>query len=283
MSQQKANYSQSQGLKLLEAGVQAYGPIFTIDQIAPLAIEREISRSQLRWLLSSLARSGWLEALKRGTYVVTSPLFAGEIHPFVIAAALVQPIAISHWSALAYYGYTNQLPVMLQASTPRKVVTPEMRQGEAYRPRGRAVWRVLEIEVEFIRVMPKHFFGHQQVWANVWQQVAITDPERTALDLVARPDVFGGLPAAIEIFEDTLHQIDVALLVKYALQYDVGAVIKRLGWLLEQLGLSAEQTNPLQRYPVSSYYRLDPARPPGSYISTRWRLNENLEGSYAGS
>lgn len=279
MIRNNARYAQSQGLKLLEAAVQKFGPIFTIDQIGPLAVESKMSRTQLRWLLSSLARSGWLEMLKRGTYAVKSPLFAGEIAPFAVAAALVQPMAVSHWSALAHHGFTTQLPAMLQASTPRKVITPEMRNGPAHRPRGRAVWKAHGLEIEYIYVQEKHFFGHQPVWVNSWQQVAVTDPERTALDLIARPDVFGGMRAAIEILEETLPRIEISGLVQYALRYNVGAVVKRLGWLLERFGRLAEETAPLQSYPVKTYYRLDTQAAPGQQYNSRWRIIENLRNS----
>jgi hypothetical protein len=42
---------------------------------------------------------------------------------------------------------------------------------------------------------------------NRWYQVNITDPERTALDLMVRCDIFGGMRAAIEILESALPQI----------------------------------------------------------------------------
>ena len=54
---------------------------------------------------------------------------SGEIHPFAVAAALVRPSAISHWSALDHHGLTTQMPKMVQVSIPGKVVTPEMRRG----------------------------------------------------------------------------------------------------------------------------------------------------------
>lgn len=271
-----SHYAQSQGLKLLEAAVQHFGPIFNIEQISPLASELQISRPQLRCLLSVLVRSGWLETIKRGTYAVKSTLFAGEIPPFAIASALVQPLAISHWSALAQHGFTTQLPVMVQASTPRKVVTPEMRSGKAKRPRGRAVWHALGIDVEFIHIQARHFFGHQQQWVNNWQRVTITDPERTALDLIARPDIFGGMSAAIEILEGALPQINPVTLVQYALQYDVGATIKRLGWILEQLGVTLETLAAMQAYPVKTYYYLDPQGPKSTRYHARWKIIENL-------
>ena len=276
INQNNNHYAQSQGLKLLESATQKLGQIFTIEQLDPLAAELQIKRTQLRWVVSLLVRSGWLETLKRGTYAVKSTLFGSDISPFAVAAALVQPIAISHWSALAQHGFTTQLPAMVQASTPHKVITPEMHTGHAHSPRGRAVWRAMGVEVEFIHVQPKHFFGHQQVWANAWQQVVITDPERTALDLIARSDVFGGMSAAIEILEEALPKISVSKLIQYGLQYDTGAVIKRLGWVLEQLGVENEMLAHLQTHGVTTYYRLEPQNPSNKRYNARWRIIENI-------
>ncbi|HOU15845.1 MAG TPA: type IV toxin-antitoxin system AbiEi family antitoxin [Anaerolineae bacterium] len=270
-------YAQPQGIQLLEKVLQERGPLFTVEQIKPLAEEMEISRSRLHWLLTMLAKSGWIASLKRGVYAIQKPLLDAEIPPFAIAAALVQPCAISHWSALAQHGFTTQLPVIVQASTPRKVVTPEMRSGTAHRPRGRAVWTALGVEVEFISIQEKHFFGHQTLWVAPWQQVTLTDPERTALDLIARPEIFGGLRATIEILEGALPQLDLPALVRYALRYDVGAVIKRLGWTLERLGVEIETLTFLQTYPVKTYYRLEPQLPPGKRYNSRWRIIENLQ------
>ena len=280
MTQTDLGYAQSEGMKLLESAVQELGPVFTLERLKLITEQQGLSTRHLRKLTSMLAASGWLEILKRGTYAVTrSPLFADEIHPFAIATALVQPAAVSHWSALAQHGFTTQMPIMVQASTPRKVVTPEMRKGQSHRPRGRAVWQALGMEIEFIHVQQRQFFGHQTSWINRWQQVAITDPERTVLDLIARPDVFGGVRAAIDIFESALPRIEVTRLVRYALEYSVGAVIKRLGWLLDQSGIPASETEPLQAYPVTTYYRLDPQSAPNVQYNARWRIIENLRTS----
>ena len=202
------NYAQFQGLLLLEQAIQQFGPIFTIDQVASITGEK-LNRSQLRWYLSALIKSGRLEKLKRGSYALKNPTAGMEIHPFAIANALIQPAAISHWSALAYHGFTTQIPRMVQVSTPSKVVTPEMRLGKAHQPRGRTVWQAAGVEVEIIHVQPWAFFGHQKIWVSSWHPVMITDPERTALDLVARQEVFGGLSAGLDLLEAILPQIDV--------------------------------------------------------------------------
>lgn len=277
-----SSYAQPQGIRLLQAAVQELGPLFTRRDLRPLAERQGLSNSHLSKLLSLLNASGHLAILKRGVYAVRSPLFVGDIHSFAIVAALVQPVAISHWSALAYHGFTTQLPAMVQASTPTKVITPEMRRGQSLRPRGRAIWRAMDIEIEYLHVQSVRFFGHQSVWVDNWHQVAVTDPERTALDLIARPQTFGGISAAIEILEEALPRLNLARLVDYALRYDVGAVIKRLGWILERLGAPAEALALLQEHPVTAWYRLDPQSPPGGSYNPRWRVNENLRsGSHA--
>jgi predicted transcriptional regulator of viral defense system len=274
----EAQYAQTQGVILLQRVVSAVGPIFAIAEAQAQAEALGISPARVRWILGRLAHGGTLGVarLKRGVYAVQSPLLSAELHPYAIAAALTGPMAISHWSALAHHGLTAQIPPMVQASTPRCVVTPEMREGQAYRPRGRATWRVLGLEFEFIVVGEKRFFGFQQEWVSQWHRVAITDPERTVLDMVASPRVFGTLGTGLETLEAHLGRLDLDKLVGYALRYDVGAVVKRLGWMLEALGVPESTTGPLHAYPVRSYYSLDPTRPPGGTPVPRWRVRNNL-------
>jgi len=274
----EAQYAQTQGIILLQQVVSAAGPIFTIAEAQAQAEALGIIPAQVRWILSRLAHGSTLglARLKRGVYAVQSPLLGAELHPYAIAAALTGPMAVSHWSALAHHGLTTQIPPMVQASTPRSVVTPEMREGQAYRPRGRATWRVLGLEFEFIVVGEKRFFGFQQEWVSQWHRVAITDPERTVLDMVASPRVFGTLGTGLETLETHLGRLDLDKLVGYALRYDVGSVVKRLGWMLEALGVPESTTGPLHAYPVRSYYALDPTRPPGGTPVARWRVRNNL-------
>jgi len=274
----EAQYAQTQGIVLLQRVVSAVGPIFTIAEAQAQAEALGITPARVRWILSRLAHGSTLglARLKRGVYAVQSPLLGAELHPYAIAAALTGPMAVSHWSALAHHGLTTQIPPMVQASTPRSVVTPEMREGQAYRPRGRATWRVLGLEFEFIVVGEKRFFGFQQEWVSQWHRVAITDPERTVLDMVASPRVFGTLGTGLETLETHLGRLDLDKLVGYALRYDVGSVVKRLGWMLEALGVPESTTGPLHAYPVRSYYALDPTRPPGGTPVARWRVRNNL-------
>ena len=153
-----------------------------------------------------------------------------------------------------------------------------MRKGTTRRPRGRSVWQVLDLEIEYIHVATPRFFGHQRIWVDSWHQVEITNPERTALDLIARPDVFGGMRAAIELLERALPRLDISQLVAYTLRYNQGSTIKRMGWILEHLGVTGKVTSPLQAYPVTNYYLLDQRGSSTGTLNKRWRIKENLKG-----
>lgn len=268
-------YAQSQGMTLLSHVIEQVGPLFTSAEAHAAA--PELAPQRVNAVLSQLAQAGWIERLKRGTYAVTTSIFEATIHPYAVATFLVSPVAISHWSALNHHGFTTQIPPMIQASTPSTVVTPEMRRGEAYRPRGRSVWRALGFEFEFVQVQAHHFFGFDETWISRWHRVAVTDPERTLLDLFAAPHVFGSLQVGLETLEAELKRLDAAKLVGYALRYDVGAVIKRLGWAMESLGVPDSVTAPLLAYPIQSYSQLDPTAPPNGTPIARWQLRHNLQ------
>jgi predicted transcriptional regulator of viral defense system len=72
--------------------------------------------------------------------------------------------------------------------------------------------------------------------------------------------------------------VDIGRLVEYALRLDVGAVMRRLGYLLEvyNLGTAADRER-LRDHAGGSYSLLDPVMPPqGKHIAT-WHLRLNVE------
>ena len=66
-------------------------------------------------------------------------------------------------------------------------------------------------------------------------------------------------------------------LVDYALQLGVGAVIRRLGFLLETCEVQApDEIARLRNNMTATYHVLDPVLPPGGKFSSRWRLRLNV-------
>jgi len=268
---------ESQGVRLLRQLFLHGKRIFDMKDAEMAAKLEKIPHNQLRKILSNLAKHGRISRLRRGLYTTIGMIPAENItHPFVIATHLVQPSAISHWSALQHHGLTEQIPQIITASTPTKVVTPSMREKELQDLKLKHIWQIADIRYEYINVQQKHFFGFEKIWLDEHFQVLITDKERTLLDVFIYPKMFGGMGEALGILENSLATIDIQKLIDYAIQYDKKSLTKRLGWALEYFGVSAKQLEPLLKAPINYFCRLDPSAPAVGPCNKRWMIQNNL-------
>jgi predicted transcriptional regulator of viral defense system len=269
--------AESQGVRLLRQLFLHGKRVFDMKDVATVATLEKIPHNQLRKILSNLAKHGRISRLRRGLYTTIGMESVANItHPFVIATHLVQPSAISHWSALQHHGLTEQVPQIITASTPTKVVTPSMREKEVQDLKLKHIWQIADIRYEYINVQQKHFFGFEKIWLDEHFQVLITDKERTLLDVFIYPKMFGGMGEALGILENSLATIDIQKLVDYAIQYDKKSLTKRLGWALEYFGVSAKQLEPLLKAPINYFCRLDPSAPAVGPCDKRWMIQNNL-------
>ncbi len=225
-------------------------------------------------LLHKLATSGWVTRVKKGLYAINDPVTKlPKAHPFAIGAAIVTPSAVSHWSALQHWGLTEQIPATVTLSSPERTFPPA---GEADGLGRRPAWAVAGVRYELVTITKPRFFGVTQVCVNERNQVPIFDRERALLDAFRHFHIFGSLSVALEILEDHLAEIDVDRLVEYAVRLDVAAVVKRLGWALEEIGVPAEVLDPLRAYPAKGDSPLDPGRPARGRHNPTWHVIENL-------
>lgn len=270
--------SQTQGWRLLHQLLLRGNRIFNIENAKQAAKLENIPLNQLNKILSNLAYHGHVLRLRRGLYVGIGLLpEQTSAHPFVISAFLIQPSAISHWSALQYHSLTEQIPQIITASTPNKVVTPSMREKQMAEDRKtKHVWEIANIRYKYITVKEKHFFGIEKIWFDEHFRISITDKERTLLDVFIYPKMFGGIGEALGILENSLPNIDIKKLVNYAIQYDKKSIIKRLGWALEYFGVATKYFSPLLEIPIHYFCRLDPGKPAVGPCYKRWMIQNNL-------
>ena len=268
---------ESQGVRLLQQLFSQGKRIFNIRDATTAAITESIPHNQLIKILSNLVKQGRILRLRRGLYTSMGLLpEQTNIHPFALAAQLIQPSAISHWSALQHYGLTEQVPQIITASTPSKVVTPSMREKQPHQTKVKHAWEIAGLRYEYITVQQKHFFGIEEIWLDEHFQISITDKERTLLDVFIYPKMFGGIGEALGILEDALPGIDIKKLVDYAVQYDKKYIAKRLGWALEYFGVSKKYLSPLLKIPINYFCRLDPSAPATGPCDKRWMIQNNL-------
>ena len=247
--------------------------IFTAERARGLADALGISPGYVRQALHHLAKAGWISRLRRGTYALSGAVPGSlPLHEFEIAMALVQPAAISHWSALSYHGLTEQTPHHVFVLTPARSVPRtrgKKKLAEPGYPVGNTVFR-------FVQVKPEHFFGIEEVWVEE-ARIKITDPERTLLDGLMAPHYCGDFSEVLHAFEMRKSNLDLERIIGYALKLDA-AIAKRLGWVLEHQGAKPSRLKELQTVPIKGYRVLDPTGPRRGPCNSRWMIQENLPG-----
>lgn len=271
----KINLSQGQLLitDMFHSGLR----IFTTQDAHRFGKERGISEQSVNIILSRLEKRGIVRRLRRGLYTSVGILGElAEVHPFAISAYLIQPSAISHWSALQYHGLTDQIPSTIMASTPLRVYTPSMRTKKDD-GKLKHSFIIDNVRYEYFTVQQKHFdMGLEKIWIDPHFQISITDKERTLIDLFVYHKTFGGMGEALGILEESLPEINVEQLVKYAKDYHEKALAKRIGWALDHFDVNQEYLTPLINIPMVSYCPLDPSRPKLGPCESKWMIQNNL-------
>jgi len=272
------DYGNTKGLSLLQELANQGLFVFTVEDAKTLASRIGLSDNYLSQVLSHLSQAGWIIRLRRGLYAGTGSLPGGvQVHPFAVATRLVEPSAISHWSAMSYHGLTDQIPHIVTAFTPQKVVTPTMRRSNAKIGRKHS-WDIWGARYEYVTVILDHFFGIEDVWVDERFRIPITDKERTILETFVSPRLFGGIGEALATLEEHIHELDLEKLVGYAKRYGKASAIKRLGWALERLEAPPEFVDRLKEIPIKGFRLLEPTRPRRGSYDKRWMIQNNLLG-----
>ncbi len=264
------------GIDLVRLLASEGSRIFSIDRARELAPRAGIKDSYLCEALYHLRRNDWIVPIRRGLYAL-SPTFSGGIptHEFEIAMNLANPAAISHWLAMNHHGLTDQIPRTIFVLTTTQSSVPRTRGTEDRRfsRKGYLVWGTV---YQFVQVRPEHFFGTEELWIGN-TLVSITDPERTLLDGLCRPQYCGGFAETLYAFNVIGDRLNIKRIVEYSLRLSTAAA-KRLGWVLEYWGYDSSEFSELLELPVKGYRKLDPTAPRKGPCNSRWMIQENLPG-----
>jgi predicted transcriptional regulator of viral defense system len=190
-------------------------------------------------------------------------VYAGN--PLLVADRLLgsRQHFLSHGTALAIHGMTLQPRTLVIISAVQPTVRHINSQGT---------------EIKIIAVNPRNVFGIASHWIDDQTKVDVSDLERTVADCLRRPDLCGGyseIDVGVWMVRD---RIDTERLVEYALRLGVGAVIRRLGYLLDscKIGTDADR-NRLSAELTPTYQLLDSSLPPDGPYAAKWRLRLNVD------
>ena len=119
---------------------------------------------------------------------------------------------------------------------------------------------------------PNRLFGLKALWRGA-VKVSISDPARTLVDMITAPEVGGGIDHVADSLNAYLETktADRDLLIRYAAEFNNGAIFKRLGYLAETRLHGEKLATECRSRLTQGYARLDPALP-SKRLVTAWRL-----------
>lgn len=202
--------------------------------------------------LSSLEKKGFIQRIKRNAYVIASDV---NEHLFAIATEVVKPSYISFWTALSFYGFTEQQINTVQVVTPKQVRDISI---DSFR-------------VEVTTFQPYRFYGYTKV-----DRFAIAEPEKALVDSLAYPDKCGGWNECAKCLKNAWEHIDKRRFTDYLIQFNNKSVVSRVGYLIEHMGLEKTQNmERLRRYTSKSFVPLNPKKKRKGDYNKRWKIIVN--------
>jgi predicted transcriptional regulator of viral defense system len=268
MTAKQNNPSKTQGRRsslLVMALHEQRRPIFTLADAQNITGLKAISA---RTLVHKLVARGVATRLRPGVFQLVPPELGRESeylgNPYVVARELMgrKPYYLSHASAMDIHDMVTQPQLVVCVTSPKAM-------------RGRSI---LGTEFRFIHSKPEHFFGTVDHWVNKQEKVTVSDLERTVVDGLRQPEYCGGVTEVAKGLWIRRADMDVARLVEYAMRLKVGAVMRRLGFLLEvyDLGTAADRER-LREDASGTYSLLDPVMPPLGKHTAKWHLRLNVD------
>ncbi|PIN81140.1 hypothetical protein COV11_02590 [Candidatus Woesearchaeota archaeon CG10_big_fil_rev_8_21_14_0_10_30_7] len=228
--------------------------IFSVDDAVKILKEK---KSSVTKLLHDLNRNKWLFRISKGKYIIL-PLEAGvkpefTEHEFIIASKLVEPYYISYWSALNYYGFTEQVSKTVFVATIKR----------------KRELNILGLKMKFVTINKNKFFGFKKNLINN-HPVNIAEKEKVIIDCLDLPRNCGGITEVIKAIDSAKEELDIDKLEYYAKKMKNHAIINRLGYILDLLNIKTKLKS------SKHYIFFDPIIKKKISYNAKWKIIENI-------
>jgi predicted transcriptional regulator of viral defense system len=228
----------------------------------------ESKSSAVRELLSDMTKRGLLMRLKEGIYYIIpyeekAETFMPDWH--LITGCLVKDT--SHY--IGYYSALQIHNLITQPSLKEQVVV-----SRQLRP---AVIHIKKVPFQFIYHNENHFFGYKKIWVDNFHKVECSDLEKTFIDCLFKPDYAGGIVEIAKAIYQSRENINYDKLLENTIRFKSQAVIKRLGFILENLEIGSVIIKDLQKLKTASFVLLDTELPKTGKMISRWSIHQNIE------
>lgn len=257
----------------LEAAALAYVQMRNLRTVktGDLVAALRITGKQERELLSRMARAGIIAKVRNGLYLFPAKLPLGGVwtpeEATVINALMADKQAryqITGPNAFNRYGYDEQIPA-------RVYIYNDAISGD------RSVGRT---ELTLVKVSPERFGETEQFETPSGEALVYSSRVRTLVDAVYDWSRFDSLPRAYDWIRRDIEdgRISPTDLAKVTIRFGNLGTIRRIGALLEQMGIQESVLKRLQRTltPSTAKIPLVPGRPPRGTLMKRWGVILNV-------
>jgi predicted transcriptional regulator of viral defense system len=222
-----------------------------------------ISIQEAGRLLSRWNKTGWINRIKRGSYIpiplesTTNKVVVEE--PFLIVDSLYGPGYIAGFSAIKHWDFSEQIIESVTYFTLNKVKNREPVHGG--------------IKFKLKTITEHKVFGLKPLWIGS-KKIRISDPTKTIIDLLDDPKIVGGITIVVDFFSEYIESdhYDLELLIQYAHQMKNKTIFKRLGLIYETMfNVNEEELSIFLSNISSGFSEFDPTVP-SKYNIVRWKL-----------
>ena len=229
-------------------------------------------KSALRDLLNYHVKQGHILPVRRHVYAVVPPNCSVEngayaVDPFALASKLSKDSVIGYHSALAFYGNLHSERyeyIYLTAEHKSKSIF----EFAGNRYRSTLVPKALKNE-------HSEDFEVRKL-ASINQEVRVTSPERTFVDVLDRPQFLGYDWEEIARSLDKVYLGKPEVLVEYVKLLGSKSTASRVGYFLERVkesaGLQESVIDEVLEYSSRTVAYLDPSQKSNNVLSKKWNL-----------
>lgn len=225
-------------LALAEKGIS----VFSFDEAKDIL---QTSNQSVRHVLMDLTRKGRLQRIQRGKYLLVPEKAGRELYwaesPWVIVPHLIDVYYVGFWTAMNYWGMTEQIPyTVFVATTKRK---NSLKFGNQ--------------KFEFVTLSKKKFFGFVEQKASKTETFNISSKEKTIVDGLIHPEYCGGIPEVAKAMWNARDDVNWSTVLEMSKRVGVSVVLRRLGYLLNILEIEQGIAHDLKNA-FKGYHFLDP-------------------------
>lgn len=215
-----------------------------IFRIRDICLILNINKTKAYNLIKSLKKKKVIEKLGSGIFSLKG------VDEFLVAVNLNWPSYISFWSALNYYGLSDQ--------NPKKIFLVTTKYSKEFK------------NFKYITLSKNRFFGY-----TLSGKINIAEKEKAIIDSLLFPKYSGGTKEIEKSIKNGAKELDMEKLIEYAIKVKSKAVLRRLGFILEKLDIQAKNVRKIKKELGKGYELLDPSLRRKNNLNKTWLLDIN--------